>query len=115
KAIYPTPIIGVVGVIEDARHVVSRTFKRDGDSVILLGEDVVKLGGGEYLRPVHGLVRGDAPELDLNRERSLQTVVSQAAAAGLLQSAHDCSDGGIAVTLAESCFDTAGLGAAVDL
>jgi phosphoribosylformylglycinamidine synthase subunit PurL len=115
KAIYPTPIIGVVGVIEDARHVVSRTFKRDGDSVILLGEDVGELGGSEYLRTVHGLVRGDAPELDLNRERSLQTVVSQAAAAGLLQSAHDCSDGGIAVTLAESCFDTAGLGAAVDL
>jgi phosphoribosylformylglycinamidine synthase subunit PurL len=115
KAIYPTPIIGVVGVIDDARHVVTRTFKRDGDSVILLGEDVGELGGSEYLRTVHGLVRGNAPALDLSRERALQTVVSQAAAAGLLQSAHDCSDGGIAITLAESCFDTGGLGAAIDL
>ncbi len=115
KAIYPTPIIGVVGLIDDAARVVTRTFKREADSIVLLGEDRGELGGSEYLRTMHGLVRGDAPELDFARERALQSVVSQAAAAGLLQSAHDCSDGGIAVTLAESCFDTGGLGATVDL
>ncbi len=115
KAIYPTPIIGVVGLIEDSSRVLSRTFKQDGDVVILLGDDRGELGGSEYLRTVHGLVRGDAPSLDLARERSLQTVVSQAAAAGLLRSAHDCSDGGIAVTLAESCFDSGGLGATIEL
>jgi phosphoribosylformylglycinamidine synthase subunit PurL len=115
KAIYPTPIIGVVGVIEDAARVITRTFKREGDSVVLLGDDRGELGGSEYLRTVHGLVRGDAPELDLAAERALQGVVAQAAAAGLLQSAHDCADGGIAVTLAESSFDAGGLGAAIDL
>jgi phosphoribosylformylglycinamidine synthase II len=115
KAIYPTPIIGVVGVIDDATRVMTRTFKREGDSVVLLGDDRGELGGSEYLRTVHGLVRGDAPALDLARERALQAVVTQAAAAGLLQSAHDCSDGGISVTLAESCFDSGGLGATVDL
>ncbi len=115
KAIYPTPIIGVVGVIDDATRVITRTFKRDGDAIVLLGDDRGELGGSEYLRTVHGLVRGDAPELDLARERALQSVVSQAATAGLLQSAHDCSDGGISVTLAESCFDTGGLGATIEL
>jgi phosphoribosylformylglycinamidine synthase len=115
NAIYPTPIIGVVGLIENAARVITRTFKREGDSIVLLGDDRGELGGSEYLRTVHGLVRGDAPELDLARERALQTVVSQAAAVGLLQSAHDCSDGGIGVSLAESCFDSGGLGATVDL
>jgi phosphoribosylformylglycinamidine synthase subunit PurL len=115
KAIYPTPIIGVVGVIDDATRVITRTFKHDGDSVLLLGDDRGELGGSEYLRTVHGLVRGDAPELDFARERALQALVSQAAAGGLLQSAHDCSDGGISVTLAESCFDSGGLGATIDL
>jgi phosphoribosylformylglycinamidine synthase len=115
KPIYPTPIIGVVGVIEDAARVITRTFKREGDSVLLLGDDRGELGGSEYLRTVHGLVRGEAPELDLGRERAVQSVVVQAAAAGLLQSAHDCSDGGIAVTLAESCFDAGGVGAGIDL
>ena len=115
KAIYPTPIIGVVGLIEDAAKVVTRTFKRDGDVVVLLGEDRGELGGSEYLRTVHKRVRGDAPSLDLARERALQTVTIDAAAAGWLRSAHDCSDGGIAVTLAECCFDTGGLGATIEL
>ena len=115
RAIYPTPIIGVVGVIEEASRVLTRTFKAAGDAVVLLGEDRGELGGSEYLKVVHGLVRGDAPALDLRREAALIKLVTDAAAAGLLRSAHDCSDGGIAVTLAESCFDTAGIGATVDL
>jgi phosphoribosylformylglycinamidine synthase subunit PurL len=114
-AIYPTPIIGVVGLIEDASRVLTRAFQAGGDAVILLGEDRGELGGSEYLKTIHGLVRGDAPALDLPRERALLTLVTNAAAAGLLRSAHDCSDGGIAVTLAESCFDTGGIGATIEL
>src|SRR6185295_7154168 len=105
SAIYPTPIIGVVGLIDDASRVQTRTFKGAGDAVILLGEDRGELGGSEYLKTIHGLVRGDAPALDLAREAALLKVVTGAAAEGLLRSAHDCSDGGIAVTLAECCFD----------
>jgi phosphoribosylformylglycinamidine synthase II len=115
KAIYPTPIIGVVGLIDDASRVLTRAFRGSGDAVILLGEDRGELGGSEYLKVVHGLVRGDAPALDLKREGALLKLVTEAAAAGVLRSAHDCSDGGIAVTLAESCFDTGGIGAAIEL
>jgi len=115
KAIYPTPVIGVVGVIENADRVTSRTFKGAGDAVILFGEDAGELGGSEYLSTVHGLVRGDAPALDLGRERALIGLVTSVIADGLVRSAHDVSDGGIAVTLAECCFDTGGIGATVDI
>ena len=71
RAIYPTPVIGVVGLLEDASRVLTRTFRGSGDAVILLGEDRGELGGSEYLKIVHGLVRGDAPALDLARERAL--------------------------------------------
>jgi phosphoribosylformylglycinamidine synthase subunit PurL len=115
QAIYPTPIIGVVGVIEDARHAVTRTFKQAGDEILVLGANVAGLGGSEYLKTIHGLVRGVPPELDLDRERALIALLSRAAAAGFVQSAHDCSDGGLAVTLAECAFDTGGIGLDVDV
>src|SRR5688500_3309368 len=115
RAIYPTPVIGVVGLLEDASRVLTRAFRGAGDAVILLGEDRGELGGSEYLKTVHGLVRGDAPALDLAREAALIRLVTESAAAGLLRSAHDCSDGGIAVTLSECCFDTGGTGVSADL
>jgi phosphoribosylformylglycinamidine synthase len=115
QPIYPTPIIGVVGLIEDASRVVSRTFKQSGDEILLLGDTTPELGGSEYLKVVHGLVRGRPPRLDLDRERALIALLTRAAAAGLLQSAHDCSDGGLAVTLAECAFDSGGVGLTVDL
>jgi phosphoribosylformylglycinamidine synthase subunit PurL len=115
QAIYPTPIIGVVGLIDDASHALSRTFKQAGDEVVLLGEGFGELGGSEYLKTLHGLVRGEPPMLDLPKERALITLLTRAAAAQLLQSAHDCSDGGLAVTLAECAFDTGGIGVTVDL
>jgi len=115
QAIYPTPIIGVVGLIEDAARVVARTFKKAGDEIVLLGENYGELGGSEYLKTIHGLVKGEPPRLDLNRERALITLLTRAAAAGLLQSAHDCSDGGLAVTLAECACDTGGIGLEVDV
>jgi phosphoribosylformylglycinamidine synthase subunit PurL len=109
NAVLPTPTLGVVGLIEDADRVVTRAFKAAGDVVILLGDNRDELGGSEYLKVMHGLIRGVPPSLDLDRERALQDVLVGGAAAGIIRSAHDCAEGGLAVTLAESCFDT-GLG-----
>ena len=115
KAIYPTPTIGVVGLIEDAAHALGRAFKRSGDTIVLLGESFGELGGSEYLKTVHDLVRGLPPALDLQRERALIACLTTAAAQGVLESAHDCSDGGLAVALAECAFDTEGIGLEVDV
>jgi phosphoribosylformylglycinamidine synthase len=115
EAIYPTPTIGVVGLIEDASRTVSRTFKGEGDAIVLLGEGFGEIGGSEYLKVVHGLVRGAPPALDLDRERAIIELLAAAAAAGLIRSAHDCSDGGLAVTLGECSFETGGIGLEVDV
>jgi phosphoribosylformylglycinamidine synthase subunit PurL len=114
-AIYPTPILGVVGVIEDASRVLARTFRQAGDDIILLGEGYGEIGGSEYLKVVHGEVKGEPPLLDLSREAALIGLLAKATASGLLQSAHDCSDGGVAVTLAECSFGSGGIGLDVDL
>ncbi|HVC19617.1 MAG TPA: phosphoribosylformylglycinamidine synthase subunit PurL [Vicinamibacterales bacterium] len=110
QAIYPTPVIGVVGVIERAEQAIGRAVRAEGDAVVLLGDGEGELGGSEYLKIVHGLVRGMPPRLDPARERALQALLVELVGAGLLQSAHDCSDGGLAVTVAEACFDTGGIG-----
>jgi phosphoribosylformylglycinamidine synthase len=107
NAVLPTPTIGMVGLIEDASRVVTRAFKKAGDVIVLLGEGRGELGGSEYLKVVHGLIRGVPPALDLDRERRLQQLLVESAADGLLASAHDCAEGGIAITLAECGFDTA--------
>jgi phosphoribosylformylglycinamidine synthase len=113
QPILPTPVLGVVGVIEDASHVLSRTWPAEGLDIVLLGDNAGELGGSEYLKTVHGLIRGVPPMLDLGRERALQTLLVEAAAAGWVGSAHDCADGGFAVALAECCFDSPGGGADV--
>jgi phosphoribosylformylglycinamidine synthase len=115
QAIYPTPVIGIVGLIEDANRTLSRTFKAEGDAIVLLGESFAELGGSEYLKVVHGLVQGEPPALDLARERALIEVLTGAAAQGTIKSAHDCSDGGLAVTLAECAFDSGGIGLVADV
>ncbi len=115
EAIYPTPILGVVGVMDDASNVVSRTFKAEGDEILLFGEGFGELGGSEFLKVLHGTAKGQPPQLDLAKERSVITLLTRAASAGLLSSAHDCSDGGIAVTLAECSFETGGIGSEVDV
>ena len=112
--VLPTPVLGVVGLIEDADRVVRRAVRSAGDVVVLLGESRDELGGSEYLKVLHGLIRGVPPSLDLAREESLQRVLIEGAAAGIIRSAHDCAEGGFAITLAESCFDS-GLGVEVDL
>jgi phosphoribosylformylglycinamidine synthase len=94
----------MIGILPDVNKRCTQEFKNDGDVIILLGETKEELGGSEYLKVVHGQVRGQAPELDLDREKALQKVVYQAIQQGLLNSAHDCSEGGLAVALAECCI-----------
>jgi phosphoribosylformylglycinamidine synthase len=115
EAIYPTPILGVVGVMDDASKVLSRTFKGDGDDIVLFGEGFGELGGSEFLKVLHGAAKGLPPQLDLVREHALITLLTRAAAMGLVRSAHDCSDGGVAVTLAECSFESGGIGFEVDM
>ena len=115
KAILPTPVIGVVGLIEDATRTLTRKFPEAGLDIVVLGENLGELGGSEYLKSVHGLVRGVPPVLNLEREAALQRLVVDWAARGILRSAHDCAEGGLAVTLAECCFETGGIGADVDV
>jgi phosphoribosylformylglycinamidine synthase II len=114
NAVLPTPTIGVVGLIEDADRVVSRTFKRAGDVIVLLGASRDELGGSEYLKVMHGLVRGVPPALDLEAERRLQQLLVEGGASGVIASAHDCAEGGLAITVAESSFDT-GFGAEINV
>jgi phosphoribosylformylglycinamidine synthase len=114
RAVLPTPVIGVVGLIEDANRIARRTFQAAEDVVVLLGESRADLGGSEYLKAVHGLVRGLPPAIDLAREAALQRLLVDGIASGLIRSAHDCSEGGFAVALAECCFDSA-FGVSVDV
>ena len=104
EAIYPTPIIGMVGMIEDYDHVCSMAFKNDDDLIVLLGENKEELGGSEYLKVVHHLEKGIPPQVDLLKELAAQRVCREAIEKGLVSSAHDCSDGGLAIALAESCI-----------
>jgi phosphoribosylformylglycinamidine synthase len=115
RAIYPTPVIGIVGLLEHVDRVLTSRFQGGGDVIVLLGESRGELGGSEYLNVVHGLVRGMPPVLDLDAERALQALVVRLADERLIRSANDCSDGGIGVALAESCFETGGVGAEVSL
>jgi phosphoribosylformylglycinamidine synthase subunit PurL len=116
KAIYPTPVIGIVGLLEHADRVVSGRFKESGDVLVLLGDAQPGLGGSEYLELVYDQVQGMPPALDLVRERALQGLLVALADQRLVRSAEDCSDGGLAVALAECCFGTGGMGvgAAID-
>jgi phosphoribosylformylglycinamidine synthase len=117
RAIYPTPTIGVVGLLEDAARVVTPWFKQPGDLVYLLGRTGDELGGSEYLKTIHGRVAGRPPRLDLSAEKRLLELMAEGAASGLLRSAHDPSDGGLAVALAECCLrsEEGRLGAVLDL
>src|ERR1700749_4332273 len=115
----------MVGLVEDVRRVVTQGFKREGDLIALVGETGDDLSASEYESTVRGRsveelidAGGGGPVLDLARERAVQQAVLLAAEEGLLHSAHDCSDGGISVALAECCFSTLGrerVGAAIQL
>jgi phosphoribosylformylglycinamidine synthase len=124
RGILPTPVIGMVGLLEDVRRVVHPGFKNEGDVIALLGVTNDELLMSEYSVSVAGLTAneiistGQVPKLDLKLEHAVQETCLQAAESGVLRSAHDCSDGGLAVTLAESCFSSHGheaIGIDVDL
>jgi phosphoribosylformylglycinamidine synthase len=103
-SIHPTPVLGIVGLIGDVDRLIGPGFKEEGDAVVLLGENRDELGGSEYLRAIHGLEKGRPPGIDLEREKAVQEVCIQAIASGLVRSAHDISEGGLAVCAAESCI-----------
>ena len=99
--IYPTPTIGMVGLLKKVRRVVTSWFKASGDVVVLLGRTREELGGTEYLKSVHGLTRGTPPWIDLKMEQAVQNCVLDAIDQEILSSAHDVADGGLAIALAE--------------
>ncbi|MCG3154415.1 MAG: Phosphoribosylformylglycinamidine synthase subunit PurL [bacterium] len=103
-AVYPTPVIGMLGVLEDVSCATTAHFKEAGDEIALLGANFEEIGGSEYLKVIHGLVAGDCPSLDLEREKALHQACLELIRQRLLHSAHDVSDGGLAVALAECCI-----------
>jgi len=104
QAIQPTPTVGMVGLVEPVERTCTSTFKHAGDVVVLVGALRGDVGGSEYLAAEHGREAGRPPPLDLEREKAVQATVRRAVKEALLSSAHDCSDGGLAVALAECCM-----------
>jgi len=116
EGIFPTPTIGMVGVLDDLSHRTTPFFKKEGDLIFLVGETREELGGSEYLKEIHQQLKGPIPTIDLKREKSIQDFVLQAIRKGLIQGAHDLSEGGLALALAECCICGADpLGAQVKL
>jgi phosphoribosylformylglycinamidine synthase len=108
KGIYPTPVIGMVGLVEEADAVMTPWFKHEGDFVVLFGEGRADMGGTEIMNHLLKEVKGPVPSLDLAKERSVQALCVEAIQRSLIKSAHDCSDGGLVVSLAECCFSSYG-------
>lgn len=113
-SIYPTPVVGMVGLVADTDHITTQGFKQEGDSILLLGVTKAELGGSEFQYAVHGVTEGRPPALDLATEKKLLNAVLTSIRGGLVRSAHDLSEGGLAVALAESCI-SGGIGANVEL
>ena len=112
EAIYPTPVVGMIGLVEDLSQVTTMSFKEDGDIIILLGQTKDELGGSLYLSVIHGLEAGKPPEIDMQLEKTVQTVTLELIKDGLVNAAHDCAEGGLAVALSECCI-AGGIGAEI--
>lgn len=125
RAIYPTPVVGVLGVLDNADCALGIAFQREGDAIVLLSgsieacsaseEQRKSFSSSEYAKTVHGIVAGAPPAIDLHAEKALMDCLIALAAERIVQSAHDVSDGGLAVTLAESCFASHDLSAEANL
>src|SRR5207245_8652641 len=106
----PTPVVAMVGLIEKAEQITTQWFKDEGDAIILLGDIVdtgdplLGLGGSAYLQVTHGLKTGTPPRCDLEKEKELHLALRALIHSGVVKSAHDCSEGGLAVVLAECCI-----------
>jgi phosphoribosylformylglycinamidine synthase len=116
-AVDPTPTIGMLGSIDDPNHITTQWFKDEGDVILLLGEVGDELGGSEYLKRVHGLKTGKPPRMDLALAKRISDFALEIIRKGWVKSAHDCSEGGLAVALAECCMSNgdAMIGARVEL
>jgi phosphoribosylformylglycinamidine synthase len=127
KSIYPTPVIGVLGILDDASQAVKLGFREKGDLILLLdgagpagatpssANLAQEFSSSEYSKTIAQIVAGEPPQIDLTAEKRLQQMLVALASENLVQSAHDISDGGIAVTLAECCFAAGGLSASISL
>jgi phosphoribosylformylglycinamidine synthase len=127
KSIYPTPVVGILGILDDASHVVKIGFREKGDLIVLLdgagsasaasspANLAQEFSSSEYSKTIAQVVTGEPPQIDLAAEKRLQQMLVALASENVVQSAHDISDGGIAVTLAECCFAANGLSASVIL
>jgi len=104
RAVFPTPTIGMLGVVEDTKDITTQWFKESGDLIYLMGETKEELGASEYIYSIFNKTSGPVPEIDLSFEKQVQDTVLEAIKAGYIKSAHDCSDGGLAVALAECCI-----------
>ncbi len=114
-AVYPTPVVGMVGLIEDLDHITTQSFKEAGDHIYVIGETHEEFGGSELQKLTEGKIFGKAPAIDLKTELRRQMQLLEAIQKGLVASAHDIAEGGFAVALAESTFGTKGLGVDVRL
>ncbi|MBM4170498.1 MAG: phosphoribosylformylglycinamidine synthase subunit PurL [Ignavibacteria bacterium] len=103
-AVYPTPVIGMVGLIESLDHITTAEFKKEGDLIYQLGVDYEEIGGSEYLSIEHNLVTGDIPKIDLQAEKDLHSLLLELIRNNFINSAHDVSDGGVLTALAECCI-----------
>ncbi len=102
--IYPSPIIGMLGLLEDIKHRTTMGFKQENDAIFILGDSLEELGGSEYIKVVHNLIKGRCPGINLTLEKNIQDTCLSLIQSGFIQSAHDISEGGLAVTLAECCI-----------
>lgn len=116
EAIFPTPTVAVVGLIEDQTKIMTQGFKKAGHCIALVGFTMEELGGSEYLKIMFDRSEGKPPNLDRKHEKQLQEFCLELIQKGLIQSAHDCSEGGLAIAVAESCFSAPGktLGATLE-
>jgi len=111
-AVDPTPTVGMLGIIDDPKHITTQWFKEAGNVILLIGDIGNELGGSEYLKRIHGLKTGKPPKMDLAVATKTHEWLSQLIRKGWVKSAHDCSEGGLAVALAESCMSNPALSGA---
>lgn len=115
SAVYPTPVIGMLGLLEDMKLALTQFFKNEGDLIMLIGNQPQDLGASQYLEMRHGMVAGRVPKLDIDAHKRLIDLLQELSSQKLLKSAHDVSDGGLGVALAECLFGNRDLGAMVTL
>ena len=116
-AVHPTPVVGMVGLIDSLKHITRASFTVEGDDIVLFGEPTDEVGGSEYLARIHDTVAGSPPRCDLAREKATIDALLDSIRAGAVRSAHDCSDGGLAVAVAECCIadEDGTIGAEIEL